>query len=1781
MAGRPIAGLRACGLVAAWMLGALANAAHAQAIPSWHDEYTKRLKYEEVTSPLKDDLFGDNISLYDGTVTFSATDVSLTGNSALPVSIGRRYTVDDPGHDLPFGDWELDVPFLSGTFGADPATVAAGYWAPAARCNAGGAPPIVTVWNSMHSQQIDFYAMDYWDGNRLSLPGGGGGELLKPVADARRQFPQDGQSYPFTTKDGWHFSCLGALQSGQAGEGFIGHAPDGTRYYFDWMVVRNTDNPAHKQLYDAVTHGVLPRNQVLLYPSQIVDRFGNWVRYEWQGSQLKRIYANDGRQISLTYDGSGRIATVVAGTRQWSYAYDYPIGQLTTVTVPDGNQWVYAFNPSQITYKYPVVQGEPWTNYQIEYHLCTRLNKFAEQSKTLAVTHPSGAYGEFHFQPQRHGRMGVPLDCQETGADGTMQTGWNRIPVYKDAYSISLKRISGAGLDTRTWTYAYSALEGRYDRDTTAAGMPLYPVGIAPHKFTTVQEPGGNQVVYEFGKEVNFNDGRLLSTTTSRAGTTLRRDDTTYYAESDAATAVFAPRAGESLVYGSDYALAEDVRPVVRTTIGQDAVTFTNEVLQFDAHARPVKVRKSNSAGHARTDTTTYYDDLSRWVLGQVQRVVNDDGGIEVSRSEFDTTLDVPIRFYDFGQLVQSVGYNSDGTVATVRDGRNNTTTLSNWRFGIPQTIGYPATPDTPSGSSESVVVNDNGWIASLTDEAGFTTGYGYDAMGRINSVTFPAGDSVPWNPISQSFQKIGSAARGLPAGHWRLTRTQGNRGTYVYYDALWQPVLTETVDLTSGNVQTQVAKRYDVDGQPVFESYPSRTITDFRQALPGTTTAYDGLGRARSVRQDSELGVLTTSTEYLGNLQARVTNPRLQATTTTYQAFDQPQYETPLSIARPEGQNIQIVRDLFGKPRSLRQYGPSADITRSFVYDAYQRLCKRIEPEAGATVMDYDAAGNLLWTAAGIAAPATDDCSRTTAGSSGRVASRTYDARNRLRTLTFPDGRGNQSWSYTADGLATSVTTSNDGVGQGQVVNTYQYNRRRLLTSETVTLPSGYAWSIGYQYDRNAAVAGHTLPDGLQVNYAPDALGRPTQAGSYASAVSYHPNGGMAGFTYGNGIVHTLVQNARGLPDRSRDVKGSSVVLDDGYDYDANGNVAAITDGVAGNRGNRTMGYDGLDRLTSTVSPMFSPAAYTYDGVDNLRTVRIAGRDHSYVYDGSNRLTNVRNVADGATVVGIGYDVQGNLNNRNGVVHQFDYGNRLREVNGREKYRYDAHGRRVWASSATLGDIYSMYGQDGVLRFQRDQRKQKDISYVLLNGSLVAQVSKASVPDVPSLTVPSYLNQGSFSVSWTAVAMAARYELEESANGAAWQAKYSGTALSSAISGKATGSYAYRVRACTSELCGAWSASKAVSIELPPGTAPALTVPANGYNGAYRVQWTSASGATTYALEQSFNGGAWAAAYSGAALLADFSGKGAGSYAYRVRGCNPIGCGPYSATGTVQVIYPPAAMASVTAPALSNNGSYTASWAAVSGATSYQLEENANGTGWLLLQNTAATSRAISGKSAGSYQYRARACNGAGCGGYSATATVSVVFPPSTAPSISGPSLSPNGSYTVTWAGVATATSYRLEESANGGAWALAYNGAGGSHGVSGRGNGTYQYRVQACNAGGCGPYSGLLAVQVLLPPPTPAGPSMIWETWRSPGQPVRSSCHGSWSAVPTASTYEVNTWGTSLGKLVYSGPNTYVSASSSTCGYQYVMRACNASGCSAYSAPADVTKIDYNDEF
>ena len=70
------------------------------------------------------------------------------------------------------------------------------------------------------------------------------------------------------------------------------------------------------------------------------------------------------------------------------------------------------------------------------------------------------------------------------------------------------------------------------------------------------------------------------------------------------------------------------------------------------------------------------------------------------------------------------------------------------------------------------------------------------------------------------------------------------------------------------------------------------------------------------------------------------------------------------------------ITRDVFGKPLSLTRTDTAlgTSTTRSYVYDSNsnQRLCKRVEPESGATLMDYDGANNVVWSAEGTALTVT-----------------------------------------------------------------------------------------------------------------------------------------------------------------------------------------------------------------------------------------------------------------------------------------------------------------------------------------------------------------------------------------------------------------------------------------------------------------------------------------------------------------------------------------------------------------------------------------------------------------------------------------------------------------------------------------------------------------------------------------------------------------------------------------------------------------------------------------
>ena len=95
---------------------------------------------------------------------------------------------------------------------------------------------------------------------------------------------------------------------------------------------------------------------------------------------------------------------------------------------------------------------------------------------------------------------------------------------------------------------------------------------------------------------------------------------------------------------------------------------------------------------------------------------------------------------------------------------------------------------------------------------------------------------------------------------------------------------------------------------------------------------------------------------------------------------------------------------------------------------------------------------------------------------------------------------------------------------------------------NRTFALTRGYT-ALGHD-------ASLTYPDtapgtALSLAFTPNALGQPTQAGSHAISATYHPNGQVKGFSYGNGLARSVTQNARGLPGRILDQYSGGKRLD------------------------------------------------------------------------------------------------------------------------------------------------------------------------------------------------------------------------------------------------------------------------------------------------------------------------------------------------------------------------------------------------------------------------------------------------------------------------------------------------------------------------------------------------------------------------------------------------------------------------------------------------------------
>ena len=655
-----------------------------------YQEYSKRIQTAQNMTALKNDLFGESVSLYNGKTDFSVTDIDLSGNDSLPVRLSRRFSVELhlTGSASTFnanlegaGGWDVDVPYISGTFPSSGSS-----WADT-RCSGNMVPSVST----------QFALTDIWQGNTIHIPGGGDRTMLALEANTPR--PNDGVAHKWSTSQRDGIDCI-PMVSGLTGEGYRVTTTEGVRYSFNQAVGRLAGT-----LRKTLGLGGLAqtsRTKIYLLATKIEDRFGNWVQYQYNGDDHPvRIWSSDGREITLTYNGTN-LATASANGRTWSYGYGTVSGssgtqtRLASVTLPDGSHWDYSYSngldPSVVNW-----DGNSTSN-------CAEQPPEASWSFVLTATHPSGATGTFSFANSRHYRSGVHMSACLQRVTGSTYYYELATPNFFDVVSLYSKTISGPGLpNALTWTYSYG---GGYQPLYGNPGTPsTYPCSTcATEKEVQVANPDGTKVIYRYGFQYERNEGRLLgSRTLDAAGNVASSTSTTYMTKAEAEAQAFAPRYG--LIYNGEDPSTARVEPVVSTVIQQDGAAYQSSNSNFDSLARPLSVTKT-STGHNSTENTTYYDDTARWILNQTASITDTQTGWVVSQTSHNAYA-MPSQVWSFGKLQQTLTYNTDGTVATVADGNNHVTTLTNWKRGTPQLITYA------DNNTMSAVVDDNGWITA------------------------------------------------------------------------------------------------------------------------------------------------------------------------------------------------------------------------------------------------------------------------------------------------------------------------------------------------------------------------------------------------------------------------------------------------------------------------------------------------------------------------------------------------------------------------------------------------------------------------------------------------------------------------------------------------------------------------------------------------------------------------------------------------------------------------------------------------------------------------------------------------------------------------------------------------------------------------------------------------------------------------------------------------------------------------------------------------------------
>ncbi|WP_447726042.1 phage tail tip lysozyme [Sphingomonas koreensis] len=637
-------------------------------------------------------------------------------------------------------------------------------------------------------------------------------------------------------------------------------------------------------------------------------------------------------------------------------------------------------------------------------------------------------------------------------------------------------------------------------------------------------------------------------------------------------------------------------------------------------------------------------------------------------------------------------------------------------------TIGNAFSAQTGTNSARSYEYDDAGRLVHEDDAEGNRTRYQYSATGLLTQVTLAFGTA------DASITTYAHDAMGRVISQTSAAGTAEAVTTASAYDGLGNLIsvtdpLNRTTSYTHDKLGRILTQTDAASGVVSYQYNAFGEVNRVTDALGHSSYSYyDKLGRA-IITRDAENYVTETSYTRFGEVDT-VTRRYSRATNTASVDL------TPAYVA------------------------DTRDAITSYEYDKAGRATVVQDAENDATQTSYTRFGEIE-----------------TVTRDGAVTRFTYDKLSRVTRST--DALGHYE-EYTLDAHGNRLTVRNKAGG----ITTNSFDRRGLLTQESIAISGDYGSSIGVQ----ATTIVNTFEYDARGN-----LTRKIEADNAASANDKR----ITSYTYDK--LDRLTSKS-GVP-VATGLSGTMVTPAESYAYDKNGNLietrAEAVAGVKRTLISRTLFYyDDLNRKVAEIGPMGAVQTHGYDLAGNLTTARAydnlvdpasltAGaalpvltgsyRETTYQYDALSRLhkTIALNTLSGSW---------------NGSSYVITTSNPTPDYLVTE-YGYDAAGNVIRTTGPDGSIVYSYYDKAGRKTAQVDQENYLTSWTYDTNGNVLSERRHATrwTGSITTDTVPAVGTASADRVTEFTYDTMGRRLTETRKNVEAWSIGASNGALTSA----------------------------------------------------------------------------------------------------------------------------------------------------------------------------------------------------------------------------------------------------------------------------------------------------------------------------------------------------------------------------------------------------------------